>query len=284
MTKHCGCLIVQPNNSIRYSIHMKKLLPIIAIILLYVPLFALAQTDPLRSLTPFLLDNSGGTNDLENLINNLYALSITLAAFLAVIKIIIGGVKWMLTDIVSTKEDAKKEIRTALLGLLIVVSAVLVLTVINPQTATINFGLDQISATSIPGFVPEFDLQPGETAVSMPCERALLSTLDGWDCDDATKECEAGGGKATETLAGESLACVYPPPEPELEPELDRLRLSVICDDPVDILNTSCDVEASNCVEDYTNGSFVQTIAPVAGLPMLDIPAIPGQGYCDYDA
>ena len=66
-------------------------------------------------------------------INAIYALAISLAALLAVIKIIIAGVKWMMTDIVTSKMDAKKDIQGALLGLLVILAAVLVLTVINPD-------------------------------------------------------------------------------------------------------------------------------------------------------
>lgn len=74
----------------------------------------------------------GNVDDFGAYINALYVLSISLAALLAVIKIIIAGVKWMLTDVVTTKQDAKNDIQGALVGLLIVISAVLVLQFINP--------------------------------------------------------------------------------------------------------------------------------------------------------
>jgi hypothetical protein len=71
--------------------------------------------------------------DFDVYINTLYALSISLAALLAVIKIVIAGIKWMLTDVVSSISEAKKDIQGALIGLLIIISAVLVLNVINPN-------------------------------------------------------------------------------------------------------------------------------------------------------
>ena len=73
---------------------------------------------------------------LNDYINALYALSISIAALLAVIKIIIAGVKWMLSDIVTSKQEAKSDIWGATLGLLLVISAVLILGVINPQLTT----------------------------------------------------------------------------------------------------------------------------------------------------
>ena len=76
--------------------------------------------------------------DFGTYINALYVLSISLAALLAVIKIIVAGVKWMLTDVVTRKEDAKKDIQAALTGLLIIISAVVILTTINPNLVKFN--------------------------------------------------------------------------------------------------------------------------------------------------
>jgi len=70
---------------------------------------------------------------LAGYVNALYTAAISIAAFMAVVKIIFAGVKYMLSDVVTSKEDAKKDIRGALIGLLIVVGAVLILNTINPQ-------------------------------------------------------------------------------------------------------------------------------------------------------
>lgn len=80
-----------------------------------------------------------GGGGLSAYFNALYVAAISLAALIAVIKIIVAGVKYMLSDVVTNKESAKKDIRTALLGLLIIVSAVLILETINPQLT--NFEL-----------------------------------------------------------------------------------------------------------------------------------------------
>ncbi len=85
---------------------------------------------------PYIEGNKVAT--FGDYVNALYIASISIAAFLAVVKIIFAGVKYMLTDIVSTKGDAKKEIRSALIGLLIVVGAVLILETINPNLRQIN--------------------------------------------------------------------------------------------------------------------------------------------------
>jgi hypothetical protein len=74
----------------------------------------------------------------EGYVNALYKLSITVACLLALYKIIFGGVKWALSDVVTDKGEAKKDIKGALLGLLIVLSAVLVLNTINPNLTQLN--------------------------------------------------------------------------------------------------------------------------------------------------
>jgi len=96
-----------------------------------------ADTTNLKPLAtvPFVPTN-GDTNDY---INALYTLSITAASLLVVVKIILGGVKYMFSEVVTSKQEAKKDIQNALLGLLIIISAVLILNTINPSLTDINF-------------------------------------------------------------------------------------------------------------------------------------------------
>ncbi len=100
-------------------------------IILVAPLSALAQGYVSLVSIPGVSDPTGG--GFNDYINALYVLSISIAALLAVIKIIIAGVKWMLSDVVTSKQEAKSDIWGATIGLLVVISAVLVLNVINPQ-------------------------------------------------------------------------------------------------------------------------------------------------------
>lgn len=97
--------------------------------ILLIPVFASAQD------TLYLVGIPGVDigSDFNSYINALYKLSIAIAALLAVIKIIIAGLKWMLTDLITSKEDAKKDIQGAVLGLLIIIAAVIILETINPQ-------------------------------------------------------------------------------------------------------------------------------------------------------
>lgn len=110
---------------------MKKIL-LFTSTLFILPLVSFAQgkITPLINI-PGLTDAGGGGFSVY--INFLYAASISIAALLAVIKIIIAGVKYMLTDVISTKSNAKGEIQGALLGLLLILGAYIILYIINPR-------------------------------------------------------------------------------------------------------------------------------------------------------
>ena len=105
---------------------------LIFILALPTELFA-QSTLTYRSMVNIPGYNSAGGGDFSDFINLIYGLAITLAALLAVIKIVIAGVKWMLSDVVTDKKDAKDDIRGALLGLIVIISAVLIITIINPD-------------------------------------------------------------------------------------------------------------------------------------------------------
>ncbi len=97
---------------------------------------------------------AGSTPTFDEYINVMYWVAISLAALLAVLKIIIAGVKWMLTDIVTSKSEAKKDIWGALLGLLIIIGAALILGVINPNIGTSNFAFQQTAPDSTVNVTP----------------------------------------------------------------------------------------------------------------------------------
>ncbi len=114
-----------------------KLLLLLTLITLLLPtgLFA-AEFFPLVGIPG--LDTYTGEGSLNLYINALYRLSISIAALLAVIKIVAAGAKYMLTDIVPAKEEAKKDIQGALIGLLIVISAIIILNTVNTDLTKLN--------------------------------------------------------------------------------------------------------------------------------------------------
>lgn len=122
---------------------LQLLLPILTTGLLLLPAFANAQALVNIGVDPY--------SDFSSFLNRLYAISIAVAALLAVLKIVIAGVKYMTTDIVTSKGDAKRDIQGAILGLLIVMAAMLILTVINPAITggSIGGNLTQLQAPTV---------------------------------------------------------------------------------------------------------------------------------------
>lgn len=175
---------------------------VVSLVLLLLPALSFAAFVPLVGIPQL-----AGADTLGAYINALYALSISIAALLAVIKIIIAGVKWMLSDVVSSKQQAKSDIQGALLGLLIVISAVLVLGQINPQLVATDLILDKvttppINAVTAGGAV----IPPAPPKPVLPSDTNLIKcTFDASgteDCAAAKAQCLADGGELDSLLAG----------------------------------------------------------------------------------
>jgi hypothetical protein len=114
-------------------------------IIVFAPSLALAN-----AFTPLVgIPGLSATPTMGEFVNALYILAISLAALLAVVKLIIAGTKYMLSDVVTNKQDALNDIQGSLIGLLIVISAVLVLQIINPGLRNLNI-FDNIIQASAP--------------------------------------------------------------------------------------------------------------------------------------
>lgn len=98
----------------------------------FIPLVGIPGVDP------------NSPDGLGYYINAIYRLSISLAALLAVVKIVIAGAKYMLDDIVTHKEEAKQDIWGAIMGLLVILGAVLILTTINSDLTNTNLLIDKV--------------------------------------------------------------------------------------------------------------------------------------------
>ncbi|MBY0538733.1 pilin [Patescibacteria group bacterium] len=120
----------------------------IAFVCLLVP--ATSQAGEFVNLVGVPGIDSNGLPNLNAYINALYRLSISIAALLAVIKIVIAGAKYMLSDIVTHKEDAKKDIQGALIGLLIVIGAIIILNTINTDLTNLNLSVPEATVNQGP--------------------------------------------------------------------------------------------------------------------------------------
>ncbi len=88
-------------------------------------------------LAPIPLDGADSaptdTTTAELYIKGIFMLIIAVAGGLAVVRIIFGGIQYMSTDAFEGKSEAKTVIQNALWGLLLTISAWLILFTINPD-------------------------------------------------------------------------------------------------------------------------------------------------------
>ena len=125
---------------------MKKLL---LFIFFFLPVVSLAQGFESMVTIPGL-SGDPSADGFSDYINALYRLSISIAALIAVVKIIGAGVKYMFSDIVTNKSDAIKDIRSSLLGLLVVIGAVLILSTVNEDLTNFAITLTPITVEAPP--------------------------------------------------------------------------------------------------------------------------------------
>ena len=97
---------------------------------------------------PGLTDIQYAPNGLAVFFNNLYKYLIGLAAVLAVIMIIWGGLEYSTQDSISKKSDGKQRIYDAIFGLVLVLSPVLVFSIINPSILNLSLNLPPLDTKS----------------------------------------------------------------------------------------------------------------------------------------
>jgi hypothetical protein len=100
-----------------------------------------------------LVDTGLGGQGIGDYLNSIYLVLISLAAMLAVIKIIIAGVKYMLSDNPSNMQSAKGDIKNSLLGLIIILATVMILEFINPNLTRLDV-FDAIEKITTPEASP----------------------------------------------------------------------------------------------------------------------------------
>ncbi|MHB1163248.1 MAG: hypothetical protein ACYCZZ_01845 [Minisyncoccota bacterium] len=100
---------------------------------------------PIPGLTDPSSTSAISSTSLANFFNNLYKYLIGLAAVLAVIEIIWGGIEISTKDSVSKQSDGKERITQAIFGLILVLSPVLVFSIINPSILNLSLNLPPIS-------------------------------------------------------------------------------------------------------------------------------------------
>ena len=130
---------------------MKKILLLLCVLSLGFAPHVFAQGFVPLAPIPGLTE--GGAADSSNLalfFNNLYKFLIGLAAALAVIEIIWGGLEISTKDSVSKQSDGRERITQAIFGLILVLSPVLVFSIINPSILNLSLNLKPLDLTFVP--------------------------------------------------------------------------------------------------------------------------------------
>ncbi|MDO8593768.1 MAG: pilin [bacterium] len=106
---------------------------------------------PIPGLTQGITADQTG---LANFFNNLYKFAIGLAAALAVIMIIWGGLEYATQDSISKKSDGKERIYNAIFGLILVLAPALVFAIINPSILNLSINLPKLDTATTPLVAP----------------------------------------------------------------------------------------------------------------------------------
>src|SRR3989344_2130674 len=156
-------------------------------------LFSLAGTALAYNLLQPLPVVGQSVESFPDYITKIIPFILGLAAVLAVVEIVIGGIEYAVTEAIDSKADAKDRIRQAILGLLLALASWLILYTINPEL--INLKLN------IPGL-------PGGPVITL-CQPACKIGEE--ICVDGTCRVLSGGD------------ITKPPPVPVIEPPVPKI-------------------------------------------------------------
>lgn len=113
--------------------------------------------------------------DFQEVLNTVFRITIIAAALIAVVKLILAGAKYVFSGLVTEKTDAKNDIQSALVGLLIILSAVLLLRTINP---------DIVNLPALPDLSISQNIAPGGPTDRCPAGTRYVRTSYGSECEE----------------------------------------------------------------------------------------------------
>ena len=199
-----------------------RLLTLTFTFFLITPLMALAETQyqPLVGIPGISADATIGTY-----VNAIFYMAIVVGAILAVFRIIIAGVQWMFSDIVTTKQQAIINIRGAFFGLLILVGMTVVFREINDdilnldvlpegENILVDIGRQQEEPDRLDReFCPEgtevrfITVEPGYECITITAEPEEDLDCEGNPIDPNLYQCPCGH-RPDVGVDGRSFSCV----------------------------------------------------------------------------
>jgi len=171
----------------------------IFILLLLLPVGVFAAEGDFVSLVSIPNVNYN-SDSLVEYINSIFTLVISLAAMLAVLRVITGGFQYMTSEALGAKSEARETIQGAVFGLILLVGSWLILYTVNPQILdlsglkfqTLQFDGDPVEALNqqrLEGIVGESNFSNGRDAQNLA---SRCKTLGGTPSEVKTTngECE----------------------------------------------------------------------------------------------
>ncbi|MBI4118001.1 MAG: hypothetical protein HY455_00445 [Parcubacteria group bacterium] len=163
---------------------------------------------PLEQLPPL-----GGTPQAETpvgrYIEGFFSLAVGAATVLAVLLIVVGGIQYMASEIISGKEEGMKRMQNAIWGFILILSSVLILQTINPNLLNIDLRLEGISPATPPSAPPGYSYT-WVTNVNSSEDRLCLDVRGVRQAPIADRFCSGGSlGKPDSS----SFCCMLREPE-----------------------------------------------------------------------
>jgi hypothetical protein len=121
-----------------------------------------------------------GNSEIGKYLNLMISLFIGICAVLAVIMIVAGGLEYMGSELITSKEHGKDRIKNAILGLLLALGAYIILHTINPQLLDTKFeSLDEVEVYVT--LEPETGIQGNTTTANGQsvgaCDESQITTM-----------------------------------------------------------------------------------------------------------
>ena len=152
-------------------------------------------------LEPLPGGNTSSYNSLSVYLNLVFKILISIGAMVAIITLVLGGITYMVSEIVDKKSEAKRRIQAALLGLLLLLTCWLILYEINPKLTQFSLaGIDQPGART--------PSATGETPSGFAADKGPATNTE--QTNAFVKDCEGGGRGVVKPDPNTNTPTCYP--------------------------------------------------------------------------
>ncbi len=190
---------------------MKKYFFVFLLIIFLLPAISIAQTNAATNFVALApipgLTEGQPQNDLPAFLNNLYKFTIGLAAVIAVIQIIRGGLLIATQDSISKHGEGRALIEQAVFGLLLILSPVLVFSLINPAILNLEYNLDPIPLVPAQTFSKP-PTQTGFNGTNTYTVKGTITKCSAADCSKEKTACYATGAQFPAYTVVADVVCV----------------------------------------------------------------------------